>query len=144
MKLVHLLAIALTCGTLGFARPLELSDGAYQLIRARVGEDRTGERALSAIVVSVSHKAGKIFISLDGATETEVRTDDQAGFLVSSPFHPGEKGRSATELIFAGRQLAGSDGNGPIMRVEGAYRIIYPGGEEGGSFALLPVSLKNG
>jgi hypothetical protein len=141
MKAIRLLLLALTSAAAVVAQPLVLTDGAYQLIRARGPGGQTKDAALSAVVVNIVHKQGKVFIALEGG-ESEVRTDDQQGFLAAVPYQPQEKGILVSHLVLAGRN-AGADGASPAKRIEGIYRIIWPGGEEKGEFALVPLSSKS-
>ncbi|HTO03064.1 MAG TPA: hypothetical protein VL069_05145 [Opitutus sp.] len=140
MKPIRLLLLALPIAATVLAKPIVLNDGAYQLIRARGPGGQTKDAALTAAVVNIFHKQGKTFIAVEGG-ESEVRTDDQQGFLAAVPYHPEEKGILASHLVFAGRNV-GADDASPAKRVEGIYRIIWPGGEEKGEFALVPLSTK--
>ena len=139
MKAIRLLLLALISAAAALAQQIVLTDGAYQLIRARGPGGQTKDAALSAVVVNISHKQGRMFIALEGG-ESEVRTDDQQGFLAAVPYHPAEKGILVSHLVLAGRNSA--DDASPAKRVEGIYRIIWPGGEEKGEFALVPLSSK--
>jgi hypothetical protein len=143
MKPIRLFLLALTCIPAALAQPLVLNDGAYQLIRARepiAGEHTAG--ALSAVVVNISNKQGKAFMTFEGV-EAEVRTDDQLSFLVTLPYRPEEKGRLACQIVLAGRP-ANNGVPSPSKRIEGVYRIIWARGEEKGEFALYPLPPKNG
>ena len=140
MKAIRLLLLALTSAAAALAQPIVLTDGAYQLIRARGPGGQTRDAALSAVVVNIFHKQGKTFIAMEGG-ECEVRTDNQQGFLAALPYHPEEKDILASHLVLAGRN-AGADDATPAQRVEGIYRIIWPGGEEKGEFALVPAPSK--
>lgn len=142
MKAIRLLLISITCAAAAFAQPIVLNDGAYQLIRARGPGGQTDGAALSSVVVNISHKQGKIFMAIEGG-ETEVRTDDQQGFLVALPYRPDQKGILASQLILAGRSVM-AETKGASLRVEGIYRIIWPGGEEKGDFAVIPIPSKSG
>jgi hypothetical protein len=127
------------------AEPLVLPDGGYQLIRARTSEDKTGANALSAANVTVSHKGGKTFIVIEGM-EAEVRTDEYLGFLVATPYRPEATGVLVSELILFGKVRVRANNALPFppLRVEGEYLVVFPGGEERGNFALVPIQAKNG
>ena len=139
MKPISVFLFAFAFVTAMSAEPIVLSDGAYQLIRARGEGDISGGHALSAVVVNILNKQGKIFVTFEGI-EAEVRTDDQQGFVVSVPYRPEEKGRLAAQLVLAGRSVVYSSSK----RIEGRYFIIWSSGAEKGEFALDPISPKNG
>lgn len=115
------------------AAPLDIPDGAYQLIRAPATQKHKG---LFAGAVRIFHDRGDAYIDIDGEARVKIRTDDSGSFLASVPVRPQENG-FVSERIYVGRVVERSEN---MLRIEGSYFHIFAHGEEKGAFALIRLS----
>ena len=133
MRYLYLFVI-LFGASAAFAESASLLPGKYLLVCAHdAGPSADGRGALSVRHVKVVANGAELSIVVDGA-ETSVRRDVYRGVLFTLSDGVGVKGAAVAQAVYTGYMWTPE---GAPASVQGDYRILSPGKEEKGRFALI-------